>query len=169
MQKLQVNLKSRHLMIAYHQENALTISQTNLQKTALLNLQLAHQNETLRNVINQLYRLEQLVQDDKIRNRLKTARTEAFDAVLMDDQWDLFQESFSQIHPSFFEKIKSYCKKATPNIYRFCALMKLGFDNQQIATILHMSKSSLKAKRNRLKHQMGLNPDDNLYDFIANL
>ncbi|HAS44037.1 MAG TPA: hypothetical protein DCS93_26400 [Microscillaceae bacterium] len=169
MEKLQLNPRARHLLVQYHQNGLLYKSKQQLREITVLNLQLAKQTESIKKIINQLYSLELITQDPKLKNRLKMMRDEACEVVFSDDHWDFFLRSFTQIHPAFFEKIKSKCGKPTPDTLRFCALMKLGINNQKIAFILGVSVKSLKVKRNRLKNQLKLEGSECLQSFINSL
>lgn len=86
-----------------------------------------------------------------------------------DDDWQDIKSRFNQVHPDFFEKLKSISPNLTEVNLRMCAYFKMGISNKQIAQILNVSPNSIIVHRYRLKRSLNLQKEDNLDDFIRSL
>ncbi|GAB4412391.1 MAG: hypothetical protein OHK0039_18360 [Bacteroidia bacterium] len=83
-----------------------------------------------------------------------------------DQEWQDFRQAFEQVHHSFFDALRTAFPDLSPADLRLCALIRLGMDSKDIATVLGISTDSLRISRYRLKKKLGLGPDDSLSTFI---
>ena len=86
-----------------------------------------------------------------------------------DNYWDSFTIHFQNVHPHFFQNLKSYHPGLTQNEQRLCAYMKIGLNNKEISQILGVTNGTTKTNLNRLKKKLSLKPNDVLRDFIEEL
>lgn len=86
-----------------------------------------------------------------------------------DNYWDRFTIHFKNIHPHFFQNLKSHYPDITNNEQRLCAYVKIGLRNKEISQILGVTAGTTKTNLNRLKKKLSLKPEDTLRDFIEKL
>lgn len=91
------------------------------------------------------------------------------DSLIMDEDWDNFYNLFNQIHPTFIKDLKKYCPQLSDREMRLCALIKLNFTSQHIATLFGISLSSVKVARHRLRRKLNISENDSYEDFFEKL
>lgn len=86
-----------------------------------------------------------------------------------ENSWNEFMLLFSRVYPLFFEQLKHLYPALTPNELRFCAFLKIGLAQSDIASALHISTESVRKARYRLYRRMGLQSDLELLTLVENL
>ncbi len=81
----------------------------------------------------------------------------------------LFDESFEEIHDSFYKKLKDDFSDLTPGDLRLAAYLKMNLTSKEIAPLLNISVRGVENKRYRLRKKLNLSADDNLTEFIMQL
>ncbi|GAA0194279.1 hypothetical protein GCM10009122_57640 [Fulvivirga kasyanovii] len=101
----------------------------------------------------------------EIRNVLNVIRK----VLETEDDWEDFKTHFHFTDPGFVEYISMQYPSLTNKELKHIALIRLGFDNSDVARFMSVKKNSLRVMRNRLKQKLQLNPEENLLEFIKNL
>ncbi len=83
--------------------------------------------------------------------------------------WDLFKMYFEQINKDFFKALYEINPDLTSNDLRLLALIKLNMNIKEVASVLNLSPDSVKNARYRLRKKLGLNPKDDLFEFVNGL
>lgn len=86
-----------------------------------------------------------------------------------DQAWDNFKVHFEQVHPQFFDKLKAQCKDLTEGNLRHCAYLRIGMTSKQISQIQNVLPENVRKSTYRLKKKLGLNEEEDFYDFLRNL
>ncbi|MEP4094530.1 MAG: hypothetical protein ABJM00_18330, partial [Reichenbachiella sp.] len=81
-------------------------------------------------------------------------------------QLELFKVHFEEVHPLFFESLLAVNKSLTTNNLKLAAFLKMGFNNNEIAYLSHVTLSTVKKSIQRLKTKLRLAPDKSLRNFI---
>ena len=84
------------------------------------------------------------------------------------DYWEQFQLNFDQVHQDFAVKIKERYPNLTPNEIRLCCLVRINLANNEVASIQNISISGVEKAKYRLKRKLGLNPEQDLNQYILN-
>ena len=71
-----------------------------------------------------------------------------------------FDMEFTQVHPSFFEKLSIDFPELTQNEKRLCAFLKLNMNSKEICEISHLELSSVEKARTRLRKKLKLTGSD---------
>lgn len=87
----------------------------------------------------------------------------------VEHDWESFMIHFDKVHPSFFDKLKTYCSDLTKNNLHLCAYIRIGLSTKEIAQILNISAETSRTNRYRLKKKLKLEEEDSLDDFLRNL
>lgn len=96
----------------------------------------------------------------EIRRMLKT---------YLDTEDHTFEIQMDELHQEFFKAMK----KRFPNLsiydLRLCAYLKIGLNSKEMSDILQVLPSSINVSRSRLRKKLGLQPQDDLYQFLNQL
>lgn len=86
--------------------------------------------------------------------------------ILNDSDWMDFRAQYEQIFPGFTSRLQDEFPALTAAEVRLFLLMKLGFDNKEIAAALGISVESVWKNRHRLRKKLALSESDNFDLFI---
>jgi len=128
---------------------------------------LSNKNSILQKILDMHAHLYNDRQD--IKNDLNKIDSIIYNSFNMDEEWENFKIHFEQVHPTFFDKLRSAYPTLTEDNLKFCAYFKLGLSIKQIARILNILPQSVLNHRYRLKKKLGFSEDDDLDTFIHNL
>ncbi|CAL2104306.1 conserved protein of unknown function [Tenacibaculum sp. 190130A14a] len=87
--------------------------------------------------------------------------------ILTKDDWYLFKDKFSKVHPHFFAQINGKGYKLTKSEERLVALEKLGLDNNEIANMLGVSVDSIFISRYRLRKKISAPKEISLVEYLS--
>lgn len=97
---------------------------------------------------------------------LKEIKRSINNSLSLDGSWDSFLHRFEDVHPQFFDQLKSKNQNLTVNDLKLSAYLKIGMNNKEIANVTFLTLGSVKSQINRLKKKLKLGPEDNIRDFI---
>jgi DNA-binding CsgD family transcriptional regulator len=80
--------------------------------------------------------------------------------------WEVFEKNFSQVHDSFFKKLKSDYPSLTPGDLKLSAYLKMNLSSKEIAPLLNISIRGVENKRYRLRTKLQLTPSENLIEVM---
>lgn len=80
--------------------------------------------------------------------------------------WEFFEEAFTNADKDFFKKVKAAHPKLTPKDLKLCAYLRLNLTSKEIAPLLNISVRSLEIKRYRLRKKMNLPHEKSLVEYI---
>ena len=86
-----------------------------------------------------------------------------------EQDWQVFEDNFNQVHDEFFKKLKSLFPSITPGDLRLAAYLRMNLSSKEIAPLLHLSIRGIENKRYRLRRKLELEGDDNLVEYLMNL
>jgi ligand-binding sensor domain-containing protein len=81
-------------------------------------------------------------------------------------EWAEFHVNFNRVHQGFAESLKSRFRDLTLNDLRLCALYRVGIPSKDIAEAMGISQTSVKMARYRLRKKLGLNPEEDISEFL---
>ncbi len=86
--------------------------------------------------------------------------------ILTSDDWYIFKEKFTKVHPRFFIKLKDKGYKLTKSEERLLAMEKLYLDTEQIATMLAISNDSVVRSRSRLRKKVNAPKGSSILEYL---
>ncbi|MDN3673459.1 tetratricopeptide repeat protein [Flavobacterium branchiarum] len=121
------------------------------------------------NVIdNQLKIKEELI--EKIKSQNVNPKLEGTDLKqLAIEGSPLFFAKFKEIHPEYIDEVIKINPTIVSSELKFCALIKLGFSTNEIATYTKSTIRAVQSKRYRLRKKLNVPPEEDLYDWLANI
>jgi tetratricopeptide (TPR) repeat protein/DNA-binding CsgD family transcriptional regulator len=98
----------------------------------------------------------------RVVNLIKTNKT-------LQNDWENFNNFFSNVHSSFYKKLAELNPNLTTHEKRVCALLKLGLSNREIATLLNIEPKSVVMIKYRIKKKLNLEENTDLETLIMKL
>ncbi|MDX1943744.1 MAG: hypothetical protein SFU99_24465 [Saprospiraceae bacterium] len=83
-----------------------------------------------------------------------------------EQDWQVFETNFNQVHEQFFKKLKASFPDLTPSDLKLAAYLKMNLSSKEIAPLLNISIRSVENKRYRLRKKLYLHEEDNLTEFM---
>lgn len=80
--------------------------------------------------------------------------------------WQVFESNFSEVHDSFFKKLKADYPELTPGDLRIAAYLKMNLSSKEIAPLLNISIRSVENRRYRLRKKLNLPQKSDLIEFM---
>lgn len=85
------------------------------------------------------------------------------------EAWNDFEQQFLDAHPNFCNKIQAINSELTDTEMKICMLIKGGSTDSDIMKTLHLSESSVRSYRSRIRKKMGVaNPETSIETFLEN-
>ncbi len=88
------------------------------------------------------------------------------DSLRMDDDWQIFKRHFIEVHPLFFEKLKTKYPNITTDELKLCAYLKIQLSSKEIARLLNITAVAVNKRRNRLRKKLNILSDEDIYGFF---
>ncbi len=85
-----------------------------------------------------------------------------------EDEWEIFEYNFNQVHEEFFNQLKSKHSQLTHKDLKICAYIKMNLLTKEIAPLMNVSIRGLETHRYRLKRKLNLGNDKSLGDYLRN-
>lgn len=86
--------------------------------------------------------------------------------ITSDQDWELFETNFNNVHEHFFKKLKTEYPDLTPGDLKIAAYLKMNLSSKEIAPLLNISIRGVENKRYRLRKKIGLPTPENLTEFM---
>ncbi len=135
-------------------------------KLAKSTFSLIHKNSTLIMVKQELTKIK-----DELGVRLPSKHFNRLVKSIDDDlssekDWGMFEQSFSDVHENFLQKLKGEYPDLTPADIQLCAYLKMNLSSKEIASLLNITIRGVEIRRYRLRKKLHMEHDKNLVEFI---
>ncbi|WP_178983354.1 helix-turn-helix and ligand-binding sensor domain-containing protein [Winogradskyella helgolandensis] len=90
-------------------------------------------------------------------------------SIVLKDEWEVFENNFSQVHDEFFVALKTKHSKLTPKDLKICAYIKMNLSSKEIAPLMNISVRGVETHRYRLKKKLNLENDISIVDYLLNI
>jgi DNA-binding CsgD family transcriptional regulator len=81
--------------------------------------------------------------------------------------WEEFEMRFTEVHPKFYNALKTKHSSLTPAELKLCAFLKMNMSTKEIAAILLLNAKSVEKARIRLRKKLDIsNTDVNLNEYL---
>ncbi len=149
------------------QEKLLTQQQRDgLQQALLYNhLQIERKTDLIKSLQQHITEInaKQAIQDKRIDRLVEHS-------VEIDEELDFIQKELLDSNPSFFTILQNQSQQLLSNLdIKYCAYIKMGMSNREIAQMLNIEQKSVRMAKYRLKQKLQLSKIDELDTFLYNL
>ncbi len=125
--------------------------------------QLLEKSKVQESLTKELEKLKEEIGEQKSIEKIHDLTTTR---ILTPDDWYLFKEKFSQVHPTFFVRLKNKGYKLTKSEERLLAMEKLYLDTKQIASMLAISNDSVVRSRSRLRKKINAPKGSSILEYL---
>jgi DNA-binding CsgD family transcriptional regulator len=133
------------------------------------------ESELLKNKKQLLITSEELEEKDKIlsskTNIEKTDLISIFklmeNSLSTDMEWHEFKLNFKELNPEFHEKLLAHQPSLSKSEIRLLTLIKIGYSQKEIASILFIAPDSVKKARNRVRKKINLPENVSLKELFS--
>ncbi|SFZ94324.1 regulatory protein, luxR family [Flaviramulus basaltis] len=126
---------------------------------------LVKKNESMLEIKNELTKSEESFQNSLAYKKLLK---KIDSSIGHEDEWQIFEYNFNQVHEEFFNQLKNKFPKLTHKDLKICAYIKMNLLTKEIAPLMNVSIRGLETHRYRLKRKLNLDNDDSLVDYLRN-
>lgn len=127
----------------------------------------SHTLEIIKEVRNKIDDIKLKYSNDDILKDIREIDRKLQQEINNDNHWEIFKLRFKEIHPEFFNILKSKHPELTDTEIKFCAYLRLHLSTTQIASILSITKEGIKKKRYRIRKKIGLHQPQTLEEYIS--
>lgn len=82
--------------------------------------------------------------------------------ILTDEDWDQYRQLFDKVHKGYIYRLKQKYPQLTPAEIRYITLVKLQFNNKEMAAALGISVTTIRSTWHRLRKKMELDDEEDL-------
>jgi DNA-binding CsgD family transcriptional regulator len=148
------------------QEKLLTETQKEKMQQELMSnrLQLDRKNELLKELKEKIPYLKSgnLVEIKQLAKNLDKDAEQ-------DDEFEILSSSFQNTNPKFFSSLQVKASHTLSKLdLKYCAYMKMGMSNKEIANFMNIEAKSMRMARYRIKQKLDLDKEQDLDEFITN-
>ncbi len=87
----------------------------------------------------------------------------------IDKDWNTFKTHFDEVHPSFFDKLRTTHPGLSQTEEKHSAYIRMGLATKEIARLMNISPSSVQVSRYRLKKKMALGKEEDIYQYVNSI
>ncbi|MES2388318.1 MAG: hypothetical protein V4543_09975 [Bacteroidota bacterium] len=103
------------------------------------------------------------------QDKLKQIVSDINESIDMDSEWEEFRLHFSEVHPRFFEKMQGIAPDLTQYDLKMAAYLAMNLSTKQIARLLGISEAGVFNARYRLRTKLGLQREEDLFNYLSAL
>lgn len=133
-------------------------------KLMFSSVQMAHKNEILTELKNNLIEIEK----HPVRNFRSLVR-KLDNELKNEDYWKEFNLYLNEVDQKFIDRIVKKHPRLTKNDLRMCSLIRMNLNNKEIAYLLNISIRAVEQSRYRLKKRLELDKNEDLSEYISSL
>lgn len=132
-------------------------------------MHLIQKNKFLVNLKGDLMRMIGVAKVDSVKSDIKAIVKKIDKDFKNEQQWEVFDKYFDEVHQDFLARLKEAHPVLTPNDLRLCAYLKMNLSTKEIAPLMNISVRGLEISRYRLRKKLELEREINLTDYILNI
>lgn len=114
-------------------------------------------------LIEKLEKESRLIENNELLVELRQS------AILTEEDWIRFKRVYEQVYPNFFQKLKDTFPDLSPAEIRYITLSKLGFNSNEVANCLGISKKSIHVTWHRIRKKLALSESQTVNDLVIQL
>jgi DNA-binding CsgD family transcriptional regulator len=160
------NIETKNLLTQernQHLSSQLELKKKNVQELAIdINMRRELSNKLIDKLENVDYSNESVV-----RNQVDSVKKEIKNFNLSTKSFEYINENIELISQDFFSSLELKHSGLTKYEKELCSYLKLGMNNKEISNLIHISPSSVRTSKSRLKKKLRINED--LYEYLKNI
>jgi DNA-binding CsgD family transcriptional regulator len=164
-QLLKIRYKKEHEEKVSKLEKEQLINEINLKRKELANstMMAARKNEVLMQIQAELNKDKSKFSN---QSRLKHIMNKINNAVKNDDEWQVFETNFNEVHEDFFKDLLAKYPKLSNRDLKLCAYLKMNLTSKEIAPLMGISVRGVEVHRYRLRKKIHVENSENLTNWL---
>lgn len=126
-------------------------------------LMISKKNELLLEIQNELRRIKN---DSVNEYRVKSLIARTTEAIHNQEDWQVFETNFNELHDDFFKRLVKRYPKLTTRDMKLCGYLKMNLSSKEIAPLMGITIRGVEIHRYRLRKKLGLDKDQDLVKFL---
>lgn len=141
-------------------QKEIELKQKELMNSTLI---ISKKNELLLELKNELKRVKDNTANEY---RVKSLIAKTTDAISNEEDWEVFETNFNELHDDYFKKMIQQHPKLTTKDLKLCAYLKMGLMSKEIAPLMGISTRGVELHRYRLRKKLGLTKEQDLTKYV---
>lgn len=133
-----------------------------------LSLYLSKLKDTNKDLLDKLKEVVKENEDDT-KGTIKKVVKELNTKIKVERKNNLLIENSDKVNKEFYAKLKNDYPDLTKSEVELCGLLRLNMTNKEIGVLRNVSPQSVKMARYRLRKKLSLNPEEDIYLFLATI
>ncbi|CAM1341823.1 tetratricopeptide repeat protein [Tenacibaculum amylolyticum] len=167
LQSLVADLKTKNSALSEKKVEVESLLELNEQTLFSRVLKISTYNDTIRKIHKEIEEYSESNASDA--TYLVTISKKLLNLIHEEDLWEDFKIQFEKTRPDFFNKLKGVAPNLSVNDLKHCTYIISNLKSKEVAQLINVSPRSVETARYRIKKKMGLEKDDNLYDYLSQL
>lgn len=132
-------------------------------------MNIVQKNKFLKRLTEEMQRIQNSTDDATVITKMALIKKRIKKEIDSQQQHQLFETYFEDVHSEFFKRLKDQFPQLTPNDLKLCAYIRMNIPTKEIATLLNISYRGVEISRYRLRKKLELSRDINLSTFLTNI
>lgn len=132
-------------------------------------MSIIQKNKFLMRLNDELQRVQNATDDATVKTKMVLMKNRIKKEIDNQQQQQLFETYFEDVHNEFFKRLKEKHEQLTPNDLKLCAYIRMNISTKEIATLLNISYRGVEISRYRLRKKLDLSRDINLATYLSNI
>ncbi len=128
-------------------------------------LHLLERNEMLSALVNDLEDSQGVQQQTKLQAYIKKLKG----LVRSDKEWEQFTRHFEEVNQGFLGAVKERHPELNANDLRFISYVYMNLTTKEIASILNITDSACRKRKERISRKMNLDDSSKLHDYLSGI
>lgn len=167
LQSLVDNLKLKNDTLSEKKQEIESLLELNEQTLFSRVLKISTYNDTIRKINKDVEEYSE--KNASASPYLLTISKKLMNLVSEEELWDDFKIQFEKTRPGFFQKLKGAAPNLSVNDLKHCTYIISNLKSKEVAQLINVSPRSVETTRYRIKKKMGLEKEENLYDYLSTL
>ncbi|RAV28388.1 Two component regulator three Y domain-containing protein [Sinomicrobium soli] len=129
-------------------------------------LMISKKNELLLEIQNELRRINR---DNVNEYRVKSLIARTGEAIHNQEDWQVFETNFNQLHEDFFKRLVNRFPKLTSKDIKLCGYLKMNLTSKEIAPLMGITTRGVEIHRYRMRKKLSLDKNQDLVKFLLNI
>ncbi|WP_034261748.1 tetratricopeptide repeat protein [Altibacter lentus] len=160
---LEKKLKEEEVRALLEEERLQNEIETRNRKLSAKALHLLERNEMLSRLVHELEDSHGAQQQTKLKAYIRKLKG----IIKTDNEWEQFIKHFEEVNQGFLSSVKEKHPPLNSNDLRFISYVYMNLSTKEIASVLNITDSACRKRKERISRKMNLQDSSQLYDYLS--
>ncbi len=162
---LEKQINANEAMALLEEERLKNEIENRNRKLATKALQTSSRNDLLKEVIDRLSEQTEISRNVFLSKKIKELKS----LLKGDGEWESFLTHFEEINHGILTALKKKHPELTANDIRYLSYLYMDLSNKEISSLFNITAEASRKRKERIKSKIGLNEDEDLYQYISSI